>query len=364
MLVKKISQCLEELFPVSLQESYDNSGLLIGSQNKDVSKALITLDVTHDVLDEAIDQGCGLIIAHHPLIFSGLKKLTGDNITEEIVIKAIQSDIAVYAVHTNMDNSIGGVNSILSQKLGLTNTRILSPGNSGLSKVVCFCPVSHLETVQQSMFLAGAGNIGNYDSCSYFSGGTGTFRALSGSNPFVGEQDKLHKEEEFRLETIVPDYKLNAVVRAMIKSHPYEEPAYDIYKLQNKHNTTGSGMIGELEVETDIVEYLKYVKSSLNVAYLKHNELINRKVKKVAVCGGSGSFLINNAAKQGADIFISSDIKYHDFFEHLGNMTIVDAGHFETEHPVKELLYSILKEKFPNFALQISKKNASPISFL
>jgi dinuclear metal center YbgI/SA1388 family protein len=364
MLIKEITEHLEKLFPVSLQESYDNSGLLIGSPDKEVKKALITLDVTNETLDEAIENQCDLIIAHHPVIFKGLKKLTGSNSTEEIVIKAIKSDTAIYAVHTNMDNSVGGVNSILCHKLGLTNTKILSPRKEGLNKIACFCPVSHLETVQLAMFSAGAGNIGNYDNCSYYSRGTGTFKALDGSNPFVGQQSKLHKEDEFKIETIVQDYNLPKVINAIKTSHPYEEPAYDIYRIQNTNETTGSGMIGELENEKSIIDYLKFVKSSLGIEYIRHNKLIDRNIKKVAVCGGSGSFLINDAAKQGADIFISADIKYHDFFEYVGNMTIVDAGHFETEHPVKELLYSILMENFPNFALQISKMNASPIFFL
>ncbi|MBC8321154.1 MAG: Nif3-like dinuclear metal center hexameric protein [Bacteroidetes bacterium] len=364
MLLQEIINYLEKLAPISLQESYDNSGLLIGLPNRNIDKALITLDVTEQVIQEAIVENCELIIAHHPVIFKGLKKLTGSNLTERLVLKAVKSDIAIYAIHTNFDNIIEGVNAILAEKLGIKNIKILSPKNNGLLKVVTFCPHEQREKVQQAMFDAGSGNIGNYDSCSFFSSGTGTFRALEGSNPFVGKHNTLHKEEEYRIESIVPKYRINNVITAMLQAHPYEEPAYDIYPLINSNNSTGSGVIGELELATPIVEYLQFVKQTLLTKYIKHNRLIERKVKKVAICGGSGSFLINAAAQNNADLFITADIKYHDFFEHTENMTIADAGHFETEHPVKELLYSILKKKFPNFALQISEKDANPISFL
>jgi dinuclear metal center YbgI/SA1388 family protein len=364
MLIREITNYLEKLAPISLQESYDNSGLLIGSYNKNIEKALITLDVTEEVINEAINENCGLIISHHPIIFKGLKKLTGSNLTERLVIMALKSDIAIYAIHTNLDNVLGGVNGILAEKLGIKNPKILSPKTGELLKVVTFCPSKHMENVQQAMFDAGAGNIGNYDNCSYYTDGTGTFRALEGSNPYVGEANKLHKEQEYRIETIVPKHRLTNVVNAMIKAHPYEEPAYDIYSLDNTNAKIGSGIIGELESAIPIKEYLFLVKQTLGTKFIKHNQLIERPVKNVAVCGGSGSFLIDDAARHNADLFITGDVKYHEFFEYSGNMTIADAGHYETEHLIKELLYTVLKKKIPNFALQISKKNANPIFFL
>lgn len=364
MLIEEITNYLEKLAPVSLQESYDNTGLLIGSGKNDIEKALITLDVTEEVIKEAISEKCGLIIAHHPIIFKGLKKLTGSNLTERLVIMALKSDIAIYAIHTNLDNIMGGVNSILAEKLGIKNTKILSPKNGELAKVVTFCPPKHMEKVQQAMFDEGAGNIGDYDSCSYYSPGKGTFRALEGSNPFVGEHNKLHKEEELRIETIVPKHSLPNVINALINAHPYEEPAYDIYNLENINPNIGSGIIGELDSAQPAKEYLESVKQILGAKFIRHNKLVDRSIKKVAVCGGSGSFLIDVAACNNADLFITADVKYHDFFEHVGNMTIADAGHYETEHFIKELLYSLLKKKIPNFALQISKKNANPIFFL
>jgi len=364
MIIKEITDYLEKIAPINVQESYDNTGLLIGSPNNNINKTLITLDVTEEVINEAIKEKCELIIAHHPVIFKGLKKLTGSNLTERLVVKAIKSDIAIYAIHTNLDNVIGGVNSILAHKLGIKNTKILRPKSGGLNKVVTFCPSKYTEKVQQAMFNAGAGNIGNYDNCSYLGKGIGTFRAMEGSTPFVGKKNMIHNEEEYRIETIVPDFNLKNVIVAMIEAHPYEEPAYDLYSLNNTNSTIGSGLIGELESEIPIEQYLHTVKQTLGTKYIKHNALIKRPVKKVAICGGSGSFLIDKAAQNKADLFISADIKYHEYFECAGNMTIADAGHYETEHLVKELLYSLLKEKFPNFALQISEKNDNPISFL
>ncbi len=364
MLIKDITNYLEEFAPLSLQESYDNSGLLIGSSTKKVNKILITLDVTEEVINEAVNKKCELIIAHHPIIFKGIKKLTSSNVTEKLVVKAIKKDIAIYAIHTNLDNVIGGVNSILANKLGIKNTNILSPKKSGLYKIICYCPIEFTKSLQNAMFNAGAGNIGNYDSCSFTSEGAGTFKPLAGSNPFVGKENRLHNEKENRIEVILPEYRLNNVINAMKNAHPYEEPAFDVYALYNTNTMVGSGLIGELDNATPIKEYLKTVKQILGTKYIKHNKLIDRPVKKVAICGGSGSFLIDAAAQNKADLFITADIKYHEYFEHTETMTIADAGHYETEHPVKELIYALLKEKFPNFALRISEENANPISFM
>ena len=364
MKLSKITMALEETAPLSLQESYDNSGLLIGSYNQEINKALITLDVTEAVIDEAIHEKAELIIAHHPMIFKAIKKVTGSNLTERLLVKAIKNDIAVYAVHTNLDNVSHGVNKKLAEKLGLHHVQILQAGKSELKKLVTFCPVDYLEKVRSAMFEAGAGHIGNYSDCSFNSKGTGSFKALEGSHPFVGEQGKIHLEEEIRIETIVADYRLSAVVRAMMNAHPYEEVAYDVYPLHNPNPLVGAGMIGILEKEEEAASFLKRVKQTIGTPYLRHNLLIQRKVKKVAICGGSGSFLIDVAYRSGADIFITADIKYHDFFEHQGEMTIADAGHFETEQFTKDLLYDILKQKFPTFALQISGIDTNPVSFL
>ena len=364
MKIKQITSFLEEFAPLAMQESYDNAGLLIGYPDEEINSALITLDVTDEILNEATANGHKLIIAHHPVIFKGLKKLTGSNLTEKLVIKAIKNNIAVYAIHTNLDNMFKGVNARLAEKLGLINLKILQPGGSDLKKIVVFCPVKYADSVRNAMFNAGAGHIGKYDNCSYNTNGEGTFRALEGANPFVGETGKTHVENEIKIETVVPSFKLNGVVKAMLAAHPYEEVAYDIFTLSNKQTATGAGMIGELKKEMPVVDYLKKIKKSLNAEALKYNHPIGRPVKKVAFCGGSGSFLIETAFKAGADLFISADLKYHDFFEHLNQMTIVDAGHYETEQFTKELLYEIITEKFTNFALQISETTTNPVSFL
>ncbi len=364
MKIQEITNYLENVAPLSLQESYDNSGLLLGNANQEIESALITLDVTGEVIDEAIRKGHKLIIAHHPLIFKGLKRLTGNNLTEKLVVKAIKNDIAIYAIHTNLDNIAGGVNAKLGEKLGLTNLKILSPGASSLKKIIVFCPVDHADKVRQSMFEAGAGNIGNYDNCSFNSAGEGTFRANDGTNPFVGEIGKLHSEKEIKIETVVPSYKLNSVIKAMTKAHPYEEVAFDVYPLENSFSGTGAGMIGELKQEILLTDYLKKIKQTLGAGAIKYNATKDHPVKNVAFCGGSGSFLIHNAYSAGADVFITADIKYHDFFEHINEMTIVDAGHYETEQFTKELLYEIIMEKFTTFALQISETSTNPVLFL
>jgi len=364
MEIQNLIACLEMIAPLSLQEDYDNSGLLIGNKNKAIEKALIALDITEETLSEAIENQCGLIISHHPLIFKGIKKLTGKNMVERIVIRAIQNDIAIYAIHTNLDNVQQGVNAMLGDKLGLTDLKILSSKDSGLKKLVTFCPTEHVEIVRDAIFKAGAGHIGKYDCCSYTVSGEGSFRALEGTNPFVGKQGEIHFEKEIRIETIVPSHVLSQVVTAMTNAHPYEEVAYDIYQLDNKDTSTGAGMIGVLQQEMTAKEFLQKVKKTLGSPAIRHSYLVEKPVKKVAICGGSGSFLIDEAYRAGADIFITGDLKYHDFFEYKNEMTVADAGHFETEQFTKELLYSILNKKFPTFALQISEINSNPISFL
>ncbi|MCD4682432.1 MAG: Nif3-like dinuclear metal center hexameric protein [Bacteroidales bacterium] len=364
MKIKDIIKPLEDLAPLYLQESYDNTGLLIGNPQSEVKKILITLDVTEALLQEAIDKKCDLIISHHPLIFKGLKSITGRNATERIVEIAIRRDIAIYAIHTNLDNMDNGVNAILCKKLGLKNTKILSPKKELLRKLVTFCPEDHAKKVREAIFDAGAGHIGNYDSCSFNTPGTGSFRGSEDTNPFVGEKGKLHYENEVRIETIYPVYREQAILNALFHAHPYEEAAYDIYFLGNEFNRVGAGMIGELEKEVDEIDFLNKIKKITGVGGIKHSKLLSRKIKKVAVCGGSGSFLINDAKRTGADIFITGDVKYHDFFEAENKMVIADIGHYESEQFAKELIYSVLNEKFSNFAVLISETNTNSVNYL
>ncbi|MCK5846655.1 MAG: Nif3-like dinuclear metal center hexameric protein [Bacteroidales bacterium] len=364
MILNKIISVIEEYAPLSLQESYDNAGLVVGSPKMEVSKALICFDVTEPVIDQAIEIGANLIISHHPIIFGGIKKLNGKNYVERIVIKAIKNDIALYAAHTNLDNIINGTNKILADKLGLKNTRVLSPQNEVLNKLVVYIPKDHKEKVQKALFEAGAGHIGNYDNCSFESNGIGSFRALDGSDPFVGNIGKVHSEEEVRLEIIFPLYLKSEVISALINAHPYQEVAYDIYKIENKVNTIGAGIIGELEVPQEEMTFLKQVKTITNAQGIKFTELLNKKVRRIAICGGSGAFLINTAKRAGADVYITGDVKYHEFFDADNSMLIADIGHFESEQFTNSLLFSIIKEKIPTFAIQISDINTNPVNYL
>mgnify|MGYP001826609557 CR=1 FL=1 len=363
MKIKDISTQLEAYAPRALQESYDNVGLLVGNQEDEVDSALISLDVTEEVLEEAKQQGCGLIIAHHPLIFGGLKRLNGNNPVERMVIKAIRDKIAIYAIHTNLDNTINGVNAILGKKLGLRDMRILQPQEGALSKLVTFCPSAQADVVRNALFNAGGGNIGNYDSCSYNLEGYGTFRGNEDASPFVGEKGKLHKENETRIEVIFPTFMRSRLLQALKESHPYEEVAFDIYPLANVFELAGAGMIGNLPEAADEKEFLQMLKKTLGTGVIRHSALLGKAIKTVAFCGGSGAFLIDRAKSAGADIFITGDAKYHQFFEADGKMIIADAGHYETEQFTKELLYTVLNEKFPTFALRISQSNTNAVHY-
>ena len=284
--IKDITKLLENIAPLALQESYDNSGLLVGSENQHVNGALISLDITEAIIDEAIAENCNLIIAHHPIIFGGLKKLNGSNYIERCVIKAIKNDIAIYAIHTNLDNIWAGVNAKIAEKLNLKNTRILSPKADVLKKLVTFCPMAALEQVRTALFSAGAGAIGAYDECSFTSDGTGSFRASADANPFVGKINERHYENETKLELVYPSYLEKAILQALIASHPYEEVAYDLLVMTNKHKQIGSGLIGELETGQEEIEFLKQLKTNFNVSCIRHTNLLGNKVKKVALCGG------------------------------------------------------------------------------
>jgi dinuclear metal center YbgI/SA1388 family protein len=364
MKIAKITGALEEFAPPALQESYDNAGLIVGSSDAETGKVLITVDVTEDVVDEAIATGAGLIVAHHPIVFSGLKKLNGKNYVERVVMKAIKHDIAIYAIHTNLDNILEGTNKYLAELLGLTNLKVLSPAGGQLLKLVVFCPLSHAGKVRDAIFGAGAGVIGNYDRCSFNAEGSGSFRAGDNTNPFAGEKGKEHFEEEVRIETILPFYLKGKVINAMLAAHPYEEVAYDIYRLENKTFKTGSGITGTLKEEMKTTDFLKKLKDVTGAGCIRHTKIVKPTVKKIALCGGSGAFLINAAKSAGADIYITGDVKYHEFFDAGEKMIIADTGHYETEQFTVEILYDFIKEKFPTFAVQKSDIVTNPISYL
>lgn len=364
MKLKQITDYLEKIAPLSLQEQYDNSGLITGDAAAEVSQALVCIDCTEEVLEEAIQKGCELLISHHPVIFKGLKKLTGATYSERALIKAIQNRIAIYAMHTNLDNVQGGVNAMLCEKIGLINCRTLLPKKNVLKKLFTFCPPDKADEVRQALFAAGCGQIGEYDECSFNTEGFGTFHAPGNTNPYVGKKNKQNKEQEIRIESVYPVHAEREVLKALFASHPYDEVAYDIVALENSSRKIGAGMIGELKEEHDEMDFLKEVKANMNTACIRHTKPLGRKVKKVAVCGGSGSFLLQDAISSGADVFITSDLKYHQFFDAEDKILIADIGHYESEQFTKELIARFLKEKFSTFAVHLSEINTNPVNYL
>lgn len=363
MKISEIIQCLEEVAPPQLQESYDNAGLLTGEPGWEITGTLVTLDATEAVIEEAIQKNCNLVIAHHPIVFSGLKKINGKTYVERTIIKAIKHDIAIYAIHTNLDNVLLGVNQKIAEKLGLTNTRMLQPKAGVLNKLVTFVPHQSLEAVKQALFLAGAGRIGNYDECSFTTTGNGSFRGNEKSDPAVGKPGEQHIEPESRIETIFPSYQKSKVLKALIDAHPYEEVAYDIYPLDNQWSGVGAGMVGELPSPMDADSFLKHLKTSMNLQSIRFTG-VNKPIKTVAVCGGAGSFLLKQAISSGADAYVSADFKYHEFFDAENRLMIADIGHYESEIFTKELLKEIILKKFPTFAVLLSEINTNPIKYI
>ena len=364
MLIKDLTNYLESLAPLNYQESYDNSGLIVGNPQKEVKKALISLDCTEAIIDEAIANNCDMVISHHPIVFKGLKKFNGSSYVERVVMKAIENKIALYAIHTNLDSINTGVNAKICEKIGLKNCKILSPKEGLLKKLSFFVPIAQAEEVKTAIFNAGAGAIGNYSNCSFSVRGEGTFKANDSAKPFVGEQNELHTEAEMKIEIIYPVQMEHQIISALNKNHPYETVAYDLYPISNKNEEVGSGMVGELEEETDALEFLNSLKSKMNLAVVRHTEILPKKIKRVAVCGGSGSFLLKNAIQANADVFVTADFKYHEFFDAEDKLIIADIGHFESEQFTQDLLLDVITKKFPNFAIRITENNTNPIKYL
>ncbi|HEY0741905.1 MAG TPA: Nif3-like dinuclear metal center hexameric protein [Chryseosolibacter sp.] len=364
LLIRNVTDALEQWAPRALQESYDNSGLLTGNPSDKVSGILVTLDCIESVVDEAIESNCNLIVAHHPIIFKGLKKLTGANYIERTIIKAIRSNIAIYAIHTNLDNVVSGVNRKICEKIGLENIRVLLPKTDTLSKLVTFVPKDKTDSVLQALHTAGAGQIGNYKNCSFRVEGTGTFLPVEDADPTIGTVGKQEYVNEDRIEVIFPAYLDSMMLRALKEAHPYEEVAYYLSSLNNENQEVGSGMIGELPEPLEPMEFLERLKKSMDLHVVRHTRLLDNPVKKVAVCGGSGSFLLPHAIRAGAQVYISADFKYHEFFDAENRITIADIGHYESEVYTKELLQEVLRKKFPTFAINFSRTVTNPISYL
>ncbi|BEG98604.1 Nif3-like dinuclear metal center hexameric protein [Bacteroides sedimenti] len=363
MKIKEIVSALERFAPLPLQDGFDNAGLQIGLTEAEATGALLCLDVTESVIDEAISLGYNLVISHHPLIFKGYKSITGKDYVERCILKAIKHDIVIYSAHTNLDNAQGGVNYKIAEKIGLKNVHILSEKEDSLLKLVTFVPLEFADKVRQALFDAGCGHIGNYDSCSYNLEGEGTFRANEGTNPFCGKVGELHTEKEVRIETILPSFKRNTVLRTLIATHPYEEPAFDFYSLKNSWSQAGAGVVGELENPLTELEFLKLLKDRFDVECIKHNQLTGRIIKKVALCGGAGAFLLPEAIHCNSDVYITGEIRYHDYFGHENEILMTEIGHYESEQYTKEIFYSVIQSLFPDFNIHLSKINTNPIKY-
>ena len=363
MKLAAITNYLESLAPLNYQEDYDNSGLIVGNANDEVNAALVALDCTEQIVDEAIAKGCNLIITHHPIVFKGLKKFNGKTYVERVVQKAIKNNIALYAIHTNLDHVAHGVSGEICKRLGIENAKILAPKSNLLKKLVTFCPTAQANEVRNALFSAGGGDISNYSECSFNVEGTGTFKAGNGTNPFVGQVGEQHREAEVRIETIFKVQDERKILLALLENHPYEEVAYDIYALENKLDNVGAGMIGWLPQEMEAHEFLHHVKNNMRAKVIRHTNLLGKKIKKVAVCGGSGSFLLKQAIAAGADAFITADFKYHEFFDAEDKLIICDIGHYESEQFTSNLLIDNIQEKFPNFAIRLTEHNTNPINY-
>jgi len=364
MIVQDIVRALESAAPLYYQESYDNSGLQVGDPQMEVTGILVTLDITEAVLHEAAQSGCNLVVAHHPVIFSGLKKITGKNYVERIVRKAIKEDIALYAAHTNLDNMRSGVNAKISELLGLEHTAVLSMKMDTLAKLYTFAPVDAADKVREALFAAGAGEIGKYRECSFSARGTGTFRPEENADPYIGQAGGVRENvDEVKIEVLVRKDREVPVMKALFESHPYEEVAFEFIALQNPNQEIGAGMIGSLPAPLPEKEFLDRLRDRMKASCIRHTALRGREVSRVAVCGGSGSSLLKDAIAAGADFFVTGDFKYHQFFDADGRIVIADIGHYESEQFTKELLADILKKNFPNFAILLSNISTNPVNY-
>ena len=363
MKIADVVSFLESIAHPTLQEHYDNAGLITGDAGWECSGIICSLDATEEVVKEAIAKKCNLIVAHHPIIFGGLKKINGKNYVEKTIITAIKNDIAIYAIHTNLDNVMDGVSGKMASMLGVTNISILSPKENTVKKLFTFAPVDKAEQVRNAIFAAGGGHIGNYSEASFNAEGTGTFKAGEGTKPYVGEKGKLHQEKEIKMEIIFPAFLESRVIAAMIAAHPYEEVAYDVVSLSNFHQDIGSGIIGELKEAVDEKQFLAMLKDVFGVPVVRHTALLGKPVKRIALCGGAGSFLISKALAAGADAYITADIKYHEFFDANSQMLVADIGHYESEQFTINLLQEILEQKFPTFAVLKTTVKTNPVYY-
>jgi len=364
MRISQIIETLEDFAPLPLQEDFDNAGLQVGNASEQLRGILVCLDVTEEIINEAIDLNCNLIISHHPLLFKPLRSITGKTYIERCVMLACKHNIAIYSAHTNLDNAYQGVNFKLAEKIGLQNVRVLKPKDNALLKLVTFVPEDHADAIRNVLFNADAGHIGDYDSCSFNVEGEGTFRALENANPFVGTQGELYHEKEIRIETVIPAYKKASVLRALLAAHPYEEPVFDFYPLLNTWSRAGSGVVGELPIEEDEESFLQRIKTIFQLKTIQHSPFTGRMIRDVALCGGSGSFLIKDAIAYGADVFLTGEARYNDYYDVEDRILLGVLGHYESEVCTKEIFYDVITKKIPNFAIRFTSVNTNPVNYM
>ena len=364
MKIKEILSILEEMAPLAYAEDFDNVGLLVGDANADAKGILVCHDALETVIDEAIEKQCNLVVCFHPILFSGIKKITGKNYVERSILKAIKNDIAIYAVHTALDNHQAGVNKIFCDALGLINTKVLVSKQNFIQKLVTYTIPENVEQLRNALFDAGAGKIGNYDDCSFNSKGIGTYMGNENSNPEIGERFEFVEAEEIKIEVTFEKYLQPRILKALFSNHVYEEVAYEVYDLQNVHQNIGLGMIGELPEEMDELDFLKMVKKKMDCGGIRHTDFLEKKIKKVAVLGGSGSYAIKNAIAAEADVYLTADLKYHNFYEAENKILLADIGHFESERYTKNYIVDYLTKKIPNFAIVLSQINTNPVKYL
>lgn len=364
MKIKEIVTVLEEMAPLAYAEDFDNVGLLVGDDEAESTGVLVCHDALEAIIDEAIAKNCNLVVCFHPILFSGIKKITGKNYVERAILKAIKNDIAIYAIHTALDNHSAGVNKIFCDALGLVNTKILIPKENFIQKLVTYTTPDNSEKVRNALFEAGAGTIGNYDNCIFNTEGFFTFKGNEDSNPVIGERGKLHTGTEIKIEVVFEKHLQSKILKALFANHLYEEVAYEIYTLQNSHQNIGLGMIGEFETEMEEKDFLYFVKDKMIADGIRHSAFTGKRIKKVAVLGGSGSFAIKNAIQAGADAFLTADLKYHQFYEAENRLLLADIGHFESERYTKNYIVDYLQKKILNFAIILAEENTNPVKYL
>ena len=363
MIVQDVINLLEDFAPTNYAEDFDNVGLLVGDKTAKISGVLVTLDTIESVVDEAISTNCNLIVSFHPIIFKGLKKITGKSYVERVVLKAIQNNIAIFAIHTALDNALQGVNSRICDQLELKNKQILIPQKGTIKKLTTYVPKNEVENLRNALFKAGAGDIGNYSNCSFNVDGVGTYKGGNQSNPSIGKKGEIHFENETQISVIFQKHLESKIIKTLFAHHSYEEVAYEITTLENTNQTIGMGMLGELKDSKSEVDFLKHLKNKMQTDCIRHSQITDKSIKKVAVLGGSGSFAIQAAKAAGADAFVSADLKYHDFFTAENTILLADIGHYESEQFTKNLLVAYLSKKITNFAVVLSNINTNPVKY-